>query len=82
MQLEGFTEAALGNLEKLVIANATLIKKVLGANTLPIDRMEITHRFPWLNADTLLEEVQAYFASIARLCAAAEEQKWVTASCV
>lgn len=81
MQLEGFTEAALGNLEKLVIANATLIKKVLGANT-PIDRMEITHRFPWLNADTLPEEVQAYFASIARLCAAAEEQKWVTASCV
>lgn len=40
------------------------------------------HTFPWLNADTLLEEVQAYFASIARLCAAAEEQKWVTASCV
>lgn len=72
MPLEGFTEATLGNLEKLVIAKAMLIKKAVGAKALPIERTEATLRFPWFSADASSEDVQAYAVFISRLCATAK----------
>lgn len=78
--LEGFTEATLGNLEKLVLAKAKLIKKAIGANALPIERTESTLRFPWFRADASPEEVQAYTMFGSRLCATAKTLKRVTAT--
>ena len=79
MPLEGFTEATLGNLEKLVLSKAALIKKALDVNALPIEWMETTLRFPWFSTDTSPGEVQAYAVFMSRLCATAKEQKRVTA---
>lgn len=50
MPLEGLTDATLGILEKLIIAKAMLIKKAVGAETLPIERTETTLRFSWFSA--------------------------------
>ena len=79
MPLEGFKEATLGNLEKLVLSKAALIKKAVGAGALPIKRTDTTLRFPWFSTDASPEEVQAYAVFISRLCATAKEQKRVTA---
>jgi hypothetical protein len=79
MPLSGFTEAALGNLERLVASKAALIKKAIGAEALPIERTEDTLRFPWFNSESSPDEVQAYSVFIERLCTAAKAQKRVTA---
>lgn len=79
MPLEGFTERALDNLERLIASKAGLIKKAIGADTLPIERTETTLRFPWFPFNASSEEVNAYTRFICALCAAAKEQKRVTA---
>lgn len=79
MPLEGFTEAALGNLEKLMLSKAALIKNAVGAEALPIEWTKTTLRFPWFSTDASPEEVQAYTVFISRLCSTAKEQKRVTA---
>jgi len=78
--IEGFTNATLGNLEKLVLAKATLIKKAIGANALPIERTESTLRFPWFRADASPEEVQAFTTFVAQLYTTAKTLKRVTAT--
>lgn len=77
--LEGFTDATFGNLERLVAVKATLIKKAVGAEVLPIERTDTTLRFPWFNADASPEEVQAYATLVERLCSVAKALKRVTA---
>jgi len=79
MPLEGFTERALDNLERLIASKAVLIKKAIGAEALPIERTETTLRFPWFPFGASGEEVNAYTRFICALCAAAKEQKRVTA---
>jgi len=79
MPLTGFTETALGNLERLVAAKATLIKKAIGAETLPIERRSDTLAFPWFSADAAPEAVHVYAVFIERLCKTAKAQKRVTA---
>lgn len=78
MPLEGFTEATLANLERLIAAKATLIKKAVGAEALPIERTGNTLRFPWFSTDASPEEIQAYAVFISRLCTTAKKQKRVT----
>jgi hypothetical protein len=46
---------------------------------LPIERTETTLRFPWFSSGISGEEVAAYTRFISALCAAAKEQKRVTA---
>lgn len=79
MPLEGFTEAALENLDRLIASKAALIKKAIGADALPVERTETTLKFPWFRFDTDGETVTAYSRFIGALCAAAKEQKRVTA---
>jgi len=79
MPLEGFTDTALENLDRLVASKAALIKKAIGADALPIERTETTLKFPWFKFDTNGETVAAYTQFIGALCAAAKEQKRVTA---
>ncbi|GAB6174491.1 hypothetical protein JCM15765_39690 [Paradesulfitobacterium aromaticivorans] len=79
MPLEGFTEDGLTNLEKLIASKANLIKKAIGADALPIERTENTLKFPWFKLPAESDEVAAYSRFIGALCAAAKEQKRVTA---
>jgi len=79
MPLEGFTDTALENLDRLVASKAALIKKAIGADALPIERTETTLKFPWFKFDTNGETVAAYTQFIGALCAAAKEQKRVMA---
>jgi len=77
--LDGFTDIALDNLERLVAAKATLIKRAIGAEALPIKRKTDTLAFPWFSAEATPEEVQAYAVFVERICTAAKAQKRVTA---
>lgn len=79
MPLDGFTDAALENLKRLIASKASLIKKAIGAEALPIERTETTLRFPWFRFGIEPEEVSAYSRFIGALCAAAKEQHRVTA---
>lgn len=78
MPLEGFTDAALENLERLIAGKSTLIKKAIGAVALPVERTETTLKFPWFSFNATGDEVNAYSRFIGTLCAAAKEQKRVT----
>jgi len=79
MPLEGFTEENIANLEKLIASKASLIKKAIGIDALPIKRTETTIQFPWFAFGTLGEEVAAYARFIGALYAAAKKQQRVTA---
>jgi len=77
---EGFSEAAIANLERLVKSKESLIKKALGTDRLPIEKTEDKLRFPWFPGSLTAEEVNAYARFIGALCAMAKKQKRVTAT--
>ena len=79
MPMDGFTEDALSNLEKLVASKATLIKRAIGVDALPIEQTETTLKFPWFSGSLTAEEVNAYARFIGALCAMAKKQQRVTA---
>lgn len=79
MPLEGFTDESIANLEKLIAGKATLIKKAVGADALPVERTETTLRFPWFADATDPEVVKAYTRFVAALCDMARSRKRVTA---
>jgi len=78
MPLEGFTEQSLENLNKLIASKATLIKKAIGTDVLPVVRTEDTLKFPWFPM-TKDSEVEAYTLFVNALCRAAKERKRITA---
>ncbi|MBS4010681.1 MAG: hypothetical protein KGZ72_07990 [Roseovarius sp.] len=78
MPLAGFTDAALENLDRLIAGKAALIKKAIGADSLPVERTETTLRFPWFKFGIDGATVAAYSRFIGALCAAAKVQKRVT----
>ncbi len=80
MLLDGFTETALENLDRLIASKATLIKKAIGADSLPIERTETTLGFPWFRFGMETEEVNAYARFIGALCAMAKTQQRITAT--
>jgi len=79
LPLEGFSETALDNLEKLVTSKAALIKKAIGTDNLPVEKTEDTLRFPWFSSDLEGYEVNAYTKFIAALCDMAKNQKRIIA---
>lgn len=79
MPLEGFTEEGIANLEKLIASKATLIKKAIGTETLSIERTATTLKFPWFELTAESDVVTSYSRFIGALCAAAKNQKRVTA---
>lgn len=79
LPLEGFNEDALNNLDKLVASKASLIRKAVGADALPILQDEGELRFPWFSPGSDAEEVDAYTRLVAALCELAKTQKRVTA---
>ena len=79
MPVEGFTEKALENLDRLIASKTSLIKKAIGTDALAVERTETTLRFPWFPFGASGEEVNSYTLFISALCTAAKEQKRVTA---
>lgn len=77
---DGFTEASIANLRRLVEAKATLIRKALGADRITIDMDGDRVSFPWWDRLPEPEETQAYMSFISALCAMAKEAKRVTAT--
>jgi len=80
MPKEGFTEAAIANLERLVKSKETLIKNALDTDRLPIELTEDRLCFPWFSRSLAAEEVNAYSRFIGALCAMAKNQHRVTAT--
>lgn len=77
--LDGFTEESIVNLEKLIASKASLIRKAIGADTLPIVRTRTTLQFPWFRLSAEPDEASAYAQFISALCEMAKAQKRVNA---
>lgn len=77
--MEGFTDAGLANLERLVQSKATLIRKALAVPELPVRAEDGRVCFPWFSGIPSPEEAKAYADFIGRLCTAAKTCKRVTA---
>ncbi len=77
--LDGFTNAALENLDKLIASKASLIQKATHTKALPIIRTDTTLQFPWFPFSASADEVNAYTHFVAALCQAAKTQQRVTA---
>lgn len=77
--INGFTETALTNLERMVESKAELIRKALGADSIPIERTEDRLLFSWLQVDASADEVNACTQFVHALCEQAKKQKRVTA---
>lgn len=76
---EGFTEASLENLRKLVDAKANLITKALGTDRLDITVKDGKGSFPWWSRMPEPDETQAYMNFFTALCAMTKEAKRVLA---
>ena len=79
MPRESFTDAALENLQKLVDAKGSLIKKALVVDSLPIETDGEKVSFPWFAEGQDGESVKAYTHFIAAMCDMARNQKRITA---
>ena len=74
-----FTDGVLDNLKRIVESKAALIKKAVGADTLPIEVTDEKVSFPWfteVDADT----VHAYTTFISKLSEMAKNATRVTAT--
>lgn len=75
--LKGFSEQALENLRRLIAGKESLIKKAIGAESLPVLQTETTLQFPWFPL-TDGKEIEAYNYFIQGLCELAKIRKRVT----
>lgn len=78
--LEGFSELALSNLEKLVASKAALIRKSLSAAELPIHQEEHRLCFPWFKPNASADEVRAYTLLVEAMCDVAKTQTRIVAT--
>ena len=81
MPLEGFSELAFDNLQKLVNSKYALIKKAVGAENLTVVRNTETGTvdFSWISVDADPDLIKACTQLVAALCDMAKRQKRVTA---
>lgn len=80
MPIEGFTDAAIINLKRILEGKGSLIKKALGVDSLVIEQTEETLCFPWFGFNSTADEVKAYTHFISSLCEMAKTQQRITAS--
>jgi len=74
-----FTEETIENLKKIIASKETLIKKALGADSLPVGINGDIVSFPWFTLNGIDGEGDAYARFIAALCQMAKTQKHITA---
>lgn len=77
---DGFSDTALENLNHLLDAKGTLIKKALGIEALPLEITDERVSFPWFHQDLTPDEVKTYMSFIVNLCAMAKNAKRITAT--
>jgi len=80
MPKDGMTPAALENLRRLVASKATLLKKALGTDSLPITEHADRIEFGWFRPTGDQTEMAAYYQLMQKLCELAKAQKRVTAT--
>lgn len=76
---DGFTDAALANLDRIIEAKGTLIKKALGAESLAYEVTDDAISFPWFSLAPDADTVTAYTKFIAALGKMCREKKRITA---
>jgi len=80
MPRSAFTNTALENLKGLVESKASLIKKALGTDLIPIIENEEIVAFPWFQGECSSDEVKAYSKFITVLCEMAKKQTRVNST--
>ena len=80
MPRSAFTNTALENLKRLVESKASLIKKALGTDSIPIIENEEIVAFPWFQGECSSDEVKAYTQFITTLCEMAKKQTRVNST--
>ena len=76
---DGFTDAALTNLDRIIEAKGVLIKKALGADSLAYEVTDDAISFPWFSLTPDADVVTAYTRFIAALGKMCMERKRITA---
>ena len=76
---EGFDEISLQNLDNLVKAKGSLIKKALGVDELPIKVQGEEIKFPWFKTTLDNDETVIYTTFISKLAEMAKNQKRINA---
>jgi len=79
MPRDYYTDTALENLKKIIKSKETLIKKAIGADSLPIEVTKEKVIFPWFN-ELEPEALHAYAVFIQKLSKMAKEATRVTAA--
>ena len=77
---DGMTPVAMENLRRLVASKATLLKKALGTNSLPITEHADRIEFSWFRPTDDQAEIAAYYQLVKGLCELARSQKRVLAA--
>ena len=77
---DGMTSIALENLRRLVASKATLLKKALGTDSLPMTEHSDRIEFGWFRPTDDQAELAAYYQLVQGLCEMARTQKRVSAS--
>ena len=77
---DGMTPNAMENLRRLVASKATLLKKVLGTDGLPITEHPDRIEFGWFYPTDDQAEIAAYYQLVQGLCELARTQKRVSAT--
>ena len=74
-----FTDKNLENLKAITAAKESLIKKALGADSLPIEVADTKVSFPWFPGEPTPEEINAFDTFVCKLCEMARNQTRVVA---
>ena len=77
---DGMTPTAMENLRRLVASKATLLKKALGTDKLPITEHPDRIEFGWFHPTDDQAEIAAYYNLVRSLCELARTQKRVIAT--
>ncbi len=76
---DGMTPTAMENLQRLVASKATLLKKALGTDSLPITEHPDRIEFGWFRPTDDQIEIAAYYQLVQGLCELARSQQRVNA---
>ena len=77
---DGMTPTAMENLRRLVASKATLLKKALDMDSLPITEHADRIEFGWFRTTDDQAEIAAYYQLVQGLCELARTQKRVSAT--
>jgi hypothetical protein len=78
--LEGMSDTVLDNLNKMVKAKSSLLKKAFEVEDLPIEQNGDELIFAWFKGESTAEEIHAYSQFIAKLCETAKSKTRVNAT--